>query len=74
MNFRRTLPELMQQVRERRQKIGVTQQDVAVAAGIAVQYYCELERGRFENTTIRTLQNIDNALTKLERASAKKVK
>ena len=53
--------ELGEKLRGVREKAKLTQQDVADAAGIHVNYYARIERGE-ENPSYDKLQNIKKAL------------
>ena len=48
-------------LKEARTRLGLKQVDVAVKAGISVNYYARIERNE-ENTTVETLKQILKAL------------
>jgi transcriptional regulator with XRE-family HTH domain len=59
--FERALRRLARNLKERRTALGLTQEDVADAAGVALRHYQKLESGEV-NVTLRTLVRVTEAL------------
>ena len=49
-------------LREARQKRKMTQQDLATESGVGQPVISRLERGRYKNMTLRTMQRLATAL------------
>lgn len=56
-----------------RQKLGLTQEELAKRAGVRVETLCRIERGRHA-PTVATIEKLDRALTAAERAATRPVK
>jgi len=57
----RALKRFSRSIRDRRLRLGLTQEDVADSAGIALRHYQKLEAGEV-NVTLRTMVRIAEAL------------
>lgn len=55
-----------QQIKEYRQKVGISAYKLAKLSGFSRSYICYLESGKRNNPTVNTLNKIFEALNKLE--------
>jgi transcriptional regulator with XRE-family HTH domain len=56
------VPSLVRRIRELREAAGMTQQALAVAAGVSISVVTKLEQGQNEDPRVSTLQALARAL------------